>query len=453
MQFKHTLMSCLIVILTLCAVTLSVAAASETTPFEIAVEVSSSTAISKEPFVLRAGDTFEVSISIDSNPGICALDLRLTYDSEKLTLLKKGNDIDYVKGEAVPADLYVAEVNANKIKIYLDPQDKDFTTNGKIITLKFQVKEGIHGTTAFDVPMAYFMANKGYAIVEAEKDVVKTVNVHAFTAEPVVKTPTCTEAGSTTYTCATCSEKVVVAGADALGHDFSKEWTEDLAPTCTAEGSKSHHCTRCGEKTDVTVVEKLPHTFSAWAQVTAPSCTEKGSEKRACSVCKTEETQDIAALGHNYAADWTVDTEATCTTAGSKSKHCTRCADKSEITDIPAKGHTFSDWTVEKAATCTEAGNMKRTCSTCNEVENEAIVALGHKSANYPYVEPTKDAVGYAGGTYCTVCNLELSARTVIPMIEDNTWIYILVAVVVGVAVGGGVCAYFLIIKKKNAAK
>ncbi len=449
MQFKHTLMSCLIVILILCTTVLSTVAASEATPFELAVEVSSSTAISKEPFVLEAGDTFEVSISIDSNPGICSIDLRLTYDPAVLTLLTKNNEIDYEKGDAVPADLMVKKVSENKIKIYLEPQDKDFTTNGKIVTFKFQVKEGFHGETDFDIPMAFFMKTAEYEIIDAVKDVAKKVNVHRFTAEPVVKAPNCLEAGNTTYTCATCSEKVVVDEVAALGHDFSKEWTEDLAPTCTAEGSKSHHCTRCDEKADVTAVEKLAHTFSEWVQVTAPNCTEKGSEKRACSVCKTEETQEIAALGHNYAADWTIDTEATCTTAGSKSKHCTRCADKSEVTDIPVKGHTFSDWTVEKSATCTEAGNMKRVCSTCNEVENEAIVALGHKSANCEYVEPTKESVGYAGGTYCTVCNLELSPRTVIPMIEDNTWIYVLVAVVVGVAVGGGVCAYVFIIKKK----
>ena len=201
------------------------------------------------------------------------------------------------------------------------------------------------------------------------------------------------------------------------------------------------------------MVEKLAHTFSEWTQVTAPNCAEKGIEKRACTVCKVEETNDIAALGHSYATEWTIDTAATCTTSGSKSKHCSRCADKSEITDIPANGHTFSDWTVEKVANCTESGNMKRVCSVCNTAENQSITALGHTSANYEYVEATTEAVGYAGGTYCSVCNVTLTERTELPMLKDYTWIYILVAVVVGVTVGGGVCAYFLIIRKKGATK
>ena len=44
---------------------------------------------------------------------------------------------------------------------------------------------------------------------------------------------------------------------NALGHDYSKEWTIDKEATYYEDGSKSHHCTRCDAKIDVTVIPRL----------------------------------------------------------------------------------------------------------------------------------------------------------------------------------------------------
>lgn len=62
---------------------------------------------------------------------------------------------------------------------------------------------------------------------------------------------TCTVDGSKTYTC-TCGDsytEVIPAG-----HQYSDEWTIDVAPTETTPGSKSHHCLKCDAKTDITVI-------------------------------------------------------------------------------------------------------------------------------------------------------------------------------------------------------
>lgn len=63
---------------------------------------------------------------------------------------------------------------------------------------------------------------------------------------------------------------------NALGHDYSKDWTIDKKATCTESGSKSHHCTRCDSKTDATVIPKLSHNYDNGVITTKATCTKDG---------------------------------------------------------------------------------------------------------------------------------------------------------------------------------
>ena len=195
------------------------------------------------------------------------------------------------------------------------------------------------------------------------------------------KAPTCTKAGEKTYTCTRC-EKTKTEAIEALGHDYSDEWTVDKEATCEEAGSKSHHCTRpgCDSKADVTVIEALGHEWSEGKETKAPTCTEAGEKTYTCTRCNATKTEAIEALGHNYDTEWTVDKEATCEEAGSKSHHCTRlgCDSKSEVTEIAALGHEWGEGKETKAPTCTEAGEKTYTCTRCNATKTEAIAALGH---------------------------------------------------------------------------
>ena len=416
MQYKRILMSCLIVILILCTSVLSIGATEET-PFTIAVEVNSSTAVAEEPFVLQAGDSFTVSISIDGNPTFAAFELWLTYDAEALTLVKtEAGAIDYTVGNIVTAEeLYVDATEAGTIKMMNRTWSGEVKNNGTIVTFNFKVNENVHTTAAVELSRVVVMKNgQGFELLKpAVVSNTNAIHVHKITAEPVVEAATCLAPSKTTYTCETCKEQIVVLGTE-LG----------------------------------------AHTFGEWTTVTAPTCTEKGKDERTCTVCNTEkETRDTDALNHDYSTEWTVDLEATCVTPGSKSHHCSRCDDKADVTEIAALGHDLGDWTVEKAATCTEKGSEKRTCKRegCTEAETRDIDALGHKSVAFDEVPATKEAPGKTGGTYCSVCNETLTPRTEIPQLKDYTWIYILVAVVVVVAIAGGVCAYVFVVKKKKA--
>ena len=373
MQYKRILMSCLIVILILCTSVLGIGATDEVAPLKLAVEVTSSTAVSEEPYALQPGDSFEVSISIDSNPGILAFYFKLEYDSEALTLLKKDDAIDYVAGDIVPENkLVVYEADENTVKVTNNFGINEVTANGTIVTFKFKVNEDTHGTAPIKFTLTQLMT-KSYDmldhVVEANTE---AIHIHTVTGDPVVTGATCTEPATKKYTCSECNEELVIADGEALGHDFSTEWTVDKAATCLTPGSKSHHCTRCDEVADVTEISVGDHAYGEWKVVTAATCTETGSEKRTCSVCQNAETRTIEATGHTEVA--------------------------------------------------------------------------------YEDVEATKDAVGYTGGTYCSVCNTTLTERTEIPQLKSNAWIYILIAIVVIVAIGGGVCAYFFIIKKKKVA-
>jgi len=195
------------------------------------------------------------------------------------------------------------------------------------------------------------------------------------------KAPTCTEAGEKTYTCTRC-EKTKTEAIEALGHNYSEEWTVDKEATCEEAGSKSHHCTRpdCDSKSEVTEIAALGHEWSEGKETKAPTCTEAGEKTYTCTRCNATKTEAIEALGHAYSEEWTVDKEATCEEAGSKSHHCTRpdCDGKSEVTEIEALGHEWGEVKETKAPTCTEAGEKTYTCTRCEKTKTEAIEALGH---------------------------------------------------------------------------
>jgi len=275
-------------------------------------------------------------------------------------------------------------------------------------------------------------------------------------AIPVVENrveATCTTDGSydsVTY-CSVCKVELIreTRTIVKLGHDYSVEWTVDIAPTCTTVGSKSHHCTRCNDKADVTEISATGHSWSNWYETQAPTCITTGIDERECSVCYTKETRisdalghtnaipvienkidatctvngqydsviyctvcqaeisretkTIVKLGHDYSVEWTVDVAPTCTTAGSKSHHCTRCDDKADVTEISATGHTLGSWTQVKAPTCTEKGSERRACANCNHFEERQVDALGHNDTSI-VTAPTCTEKGYTTHE-CIRCN------------------------------------------------
>lgn len=274
---------------------------------------------------------------------------------------------------------------------------------------------------------------------------------------------TCTENGSyeSVIYCSVCEtelERETITN-EKLGHNYSNEWTEDIAPTCTTVGSKSHHCLRCDDKVDVTEIPVNGHSYGGWYEIQAPTCTAMGTDEHKCSVCQHTETKETTALGHkeanaveenknaatctsdgsydsviycltcgdelsretkiidklghDYSDEWTVDIAPTCTTVGSKSHHCTRCGNMADVTEVSANGHSYGEWYETHAPTCIATGTDEHECSVCHNKETRTTDAKGHTNSEV-VVENKVDATCTADGSYdsviyCSVCNTELS--------------------------------------------
>ena len=72
-------------------------------------------------------------------------------------------------------------------------------------------------------------------------------------------TATCTEAGTTVYTCSRCGDSYTVAG-EALGHDYRV--TSHKNPTCTASGYDFLTCSHDSSHTKFETIPALGHTFA-----------------------------------------------------------------------------------------------------------------------------------------------------------------------------------------------
>mgnify|MGYP004696087341 CR=1 FL=1 len=117
---------------------------------------------------------------------------------------------------------------------------------------------------------------------------------HDWDKGVITTEPTCTKDGVKTYTCKDC-KTTKTEEVNALGHDYSKEWTIDKKATCLEEGSKSHHCTRCDSKSDVTVISKLSHDWVLTSTVN-PTRDHEGKKVYTCNLCKETKEESIPKL-------------------------------------------------------------------------------------------------------------------------------------------------------------
>ena len=226
----------------------------------------------------------------------------------------------------------------------------------------------------------------------------------------VVKAPTCTEQGYTTYTCSRCNDSYVDSYVDATGHSHTPTVT---APTCTEGGYTTYTCA-CGDTYTGNEVPATGHNYSeteySWADdystltatrecinsectysetVTATVVATK-TQNQSCTDdelytyvgtfsddCKWAETQTVEnevtanKLGHTEGTAVEENKhDATCTVDGSYDSvvYCTVESCKAEISretiTIIAEGHALSDLYND-----VEKGNHYQECSNCDYVE------------------------------------------------------------------------------------
>ena len=107
-------------------------------------------------------------------------------------------------------------------------------------------------------------------------------HIHNYNLWRTTVNPTCTEGGEMIRSCSVCGVEETKT-IDALGHDYSEQWTIDEEADCVNDGSKSHHCTRCKAKKDITSIPATGHKYVE--TVVEPSYSNRGYTLYECSVC------------------------------------------------------------------------------------------------------------------------------------------------------------------------
>ena len=210
----------------------------------------------------------------------------------------------------------------------------------------------------------------------------------------VITPATCTEDGTSNYTCS-CGHDFNVT-VNELGHSYQFGRRE---PTCTEYGYEGHTCVRCNEGAnwgDYYYKWFAPTGHKYTSIVTPPTCTEKGYTTHTCSKCDDSYTdKEVAALGHDYK---TVVTAPTCTEAGFTTYTCTVCGDSYTADEVPTLGHDYES--VVTAPTCTTDGYTTHTCNVCGDSYTDAIVA----APGHAYETVVTDATCINGGYITHTC-------------------------------------------------
>gem|GEM_PF-2384489 len=248
----------------------------------------------------------------------------------------------------------------------------------------------------------------------------------------IISQPTCTSGTHVWVYCNTIVGSVGEADIPALGHNYVL--ISSVEPTCTSAGSRSYSCSRCGAATSESLAA-LGHKYVSKV-INEATCTEDGLTKYTCSRCGNSYEKTVEALGHEWGEEETV--EATCTEDGHRRKECERCGEIEEET-YPALGHSLGTFTVVKAETCTEDGTREAVCSRCGEKVRESIHALGHEYPEEWTLE--KAATYFAEGLESKTCSRcgdritqTIPKKNIVPIIAGGAG---------GIAVLGGLW-YFL---------
>ena len=189
----------------------------------------------------------------------------------------------------------------NRIQENLNNKNTEFSIQADNSTYPPSIYGIQNGIIAYVMNQNEWLANgKKVELVaktnEAQFDFTVTYSVdctnHEWDEGKVTTKPTCTTKGIKTYTCKNC-KTTKTEEVNALGHDYSKDWTIDKKATCTEEGSKSHHCTRCDSKKDITSISKKEHEWDNGTVTKESTNKETGIKTFKCKNCNDTKTEVI----------------------------------------------------------------------------------------------------------------------------------------------------------------
>ena len=338
------------------------------------------------------GDTVEVVLTLNNNPGISYFKVQIGYDAQKLAFkeIKTNTNFSLTPGnpEKNPYSVVFAAAGG---------MNQNPPVNGEVCVLVFDIldKTSSIGTSALDLIVVEVNSSDtpGEIITITDQFIgtdgsveIKDVDCeHDFTITKV-------DDNQHKKVCSICEREYFEAHAWDEGK-VTKE------PSCTEAGVKTYSCPVCGG-TKTETIAALEHDWDAGTVTKEPSCTEAGVKTYSCSRCEETKTEEIAALEHDW-DEGTVTKEPSCTEVGEKTYSCSRC-EETKTEEIAALEHDWDEGTVTKEPSCTEVGEKTYSCSRCEETKTEEIAALGHSFTNYVY---NNDATTAKDGTETAECD------------------------------------------------
>ena len=328
----------------------TVVAAESSPALDMAVEVSSSTALSDMPLILQPGAVVTVSVTIKSNPGFSLASFALKYDPKKLEpVVGTDKKLVWEKSTLFTGGAETVTLkDSGEIKYTVYNTKTNYTCVGTIFKCSFKVLT--HGTTEllFDMDgndtmtTAYQNLSKVNISMNGVNGVTKqTILAHNYAGTPAHIAATCTSHGKNVYTCTTCGQ--VDSAVDYT--DPAKGHTEvaipSISPTCQTSGlTEGTKCSVCNAVVKAQFTIPAGETYHTAIAVpgTPATCLAGGlTDGSKCSVCdKILIAQAATAIGDHSYGEWVVEVEATSTSAGTRSRTCSVCNDKVTET-IPAE--------------------------------------------------------------------------------------------------------------------
>lgn len=187
---------------------------------------------------------------------------------------------------------------------------------------------------------------------------------------------TCKSTGYTGDTvCSDCQE-VLTKGStiSKLDHSYGS-WTQTKAPTCTDKGTQTRTCKSCSQS-ETRSVDATGHAWDNGTVAKNPTCTVKGEKVYTCKNCSTTKSEEIATVDHSY-GEGVVTQEPTCKKEGTKTYTCKTCP-KTKTESIAKVDHVWDKGVVTKEPTCKKEGTKTYTCSTCSTTKTETLNKLAH---------------------------------------------------------------------------
>lgn len=271
-----------------------------------------------------AGETVDVTVIMENNPGLVAAVLTVEYDSKVMTLT--GVTDGGILGAQVHSDVYESPYSLSWMNF---TATSDYTNSGVIATLTFKLSEDVETEQVCDVKISYSKENDD--ILNCDGEVVDFATVDGSVTIKVPEKPVESVSLEKTSLDITAGDTVTLTPsftpANATNKNVKWESNNEAVATvknglvtAVAKGKATITViTEDGAKTATCIVNvACAHKdFTPYTKV-EPTCTSKGHETYTfCNQCNTViegEDKEIAMLPHDYTHHDRV--EATHTTAG-----------------------------------------------------------------------------------------------------------------------------------------